>query len=155
VVPLAHVSTARPAARIATEAARFTAQVRLTSAGGAASATSAVSMMALGVGKGEALTVTAAGADAEAAVAAIVEFDRPRPGAFMRRPIPCPPRRRFRRPIGRFSPGHGGGTAGRPWTRHRRRHHLIPPQIEVAEASRGVAQESVSLAAAVAAVRAA
>jgi phosphocarrier protein FPr/phosphocarrier protein len=153
VVPLAHGLHARPAARIATEAARFTAQVRLTSAGGAASATSAVSMMALGVGKGEALTVTATGPDAEAAVAAIVELIA-HGLALHEAPDPLPTKTPVPAADRPLSPGMVVGLRAAPGLAIGAAHHLIPPQIEVAEASRGVAQESVSLAAAVAAVRA-
>lgn len=151
VVPLAHGLHARPAARIATEAARFASQVRFTSAGGAASATSAVSMMALGVGKGDALTVTATGADAEAAVAAIVELIA-HGLALHEAPDPLPARTPVPAADRPLPPGMVVGLRAAPGLAIGAAHHLIPPQIEVAEASRGVAQESAALAAAIAAV---
>jgi len=63
---------ARPAAVLAAEARRFTADVRLVKAGREANLRSVVSIMALEVAGGDTVTVVARGEDAAAAVAAVV-----------------------------------------------------------------------------------
>jgi phosphotransferase system HPr (HPr) family protein len=64
---------ARPAARIAAEARRFTADVRLVKNGHEANARSVVSILALEVAGGDRLTVIGRGDDAREAVAAIAQ----------------------------------------------------------------------------------
>jgi phosphocarrier protein FPr/phosphocarrier protein len=155
-VPLAHGLHARPAARIAARAREFDAQVRLVSAGGEASATSAIAIMALGAGEGEKLGVTATGPDAAAAVAAIAqliehglaahEAAAPAPAAAppLAPPRPAPESRR---------PGGFVGIGAAPGLAIGAAHHLIAPEILVADAAGPPAGETAALAAALAAVR--
>ncbi len=70
-VGLAHGVHARPAARLAREAARFSGETSLALAGRGASARSAIAMMTLGVRSGDEVQLAASGADAEAALDAL------------------------------------------------------------------------------------
>lgn len=71
-LPLAHGLHARPAARIAAEAARFQAEMTIGAVGGAAvSARSPVAMLALGLDHGAQLHLQAHGPDAQAALDAV------------------------------------------------------------------------------------
>ena len=70
-LPLAHGLHARPAARIAQEAGRFEARMRLVSGDRQAPANSPVAMLALALPHGAAIQLEASGPDADAAVAAV------------------------------------------------------------------------------------
>jgi phosphocarrier protein FPr/phosphocarrier protein len=150
ILDLPHGLHARPAARVAAEAKRFSATVEIAFDGRAASASSPVAIMALGAGAGAALTVSAAGADAPAAVAAICAliehgltgYEMPAAAA------PSPPIRPA------VAPGHIAGLRGAPGLAIGAAFHLHPPEIAVALTAGGLAQERADLAAALTAVRA-
>jgi len=150
-VPLAHGLHARPAARIATEARGFDAQIRLVSARGEASATSTLAIMALGAGEGETLRIDATGPDAAAAVTAMVELIEhglggPEVAAAAPPILAPPPLAEARRPAGLVgipaAPGLAIGAA----------HQLIAPEILVAPPSGSPGDETAMLGAALAAV---
>ena len=66
-----HGLHARPAARVADAAKRFSGEINIIADGKSASARSAVAMMALDVRKGDRVSVTASGADRDAAARAV------------------------------------------------------------------------------------
>jgi phosphoenolpyruvate-protein phosphotransferase len=71
VVPLVHGLHARPAARLAGLAKKFTAEIAILSGAARANVRSPVALMGLGVTKGTRVTIIAMGADAEQAAAAL------------------------------------------------------------------------------------
>jgi phosphocarrier protein FPr/phosphocarrier protein len=75
-VAFPHGLHARPAARIADAAKRFSSEITISFAGKSASARSPVAIMALNANKGDRLTLTAAGEDRAAALAAVADVVR-------------------------------------------------------------------------------
>ncbi|THD80529.1 MAG: phosphoenolpyruvate--protein phosphotransferase [Phenylobacterium sp.] len=144
----AHGLHARPAARLATEARRWTAVSEITFGEGRASTASAVAIMTLGVAGGDEIELSATGADAEAAVEALarvvaaINAERA-PVAAPARPPPSAA------PAGaiqgvRAAPGLAIGPAWR----------LVAPDAPVLKVAADEAREAAALAAALAAVRA-
>ncbi|MDB5429261.1 MAG: phosphoenolpyruvate-protein phosphotransferase, partial [Caulobacter sp.] len=149
-IPFVHGLHARPAARIAAEAKKHTAQVTITAGERQANARSPVALMALGAAHGHNIILTASGPDAETAVAALEALilsglDEPAaPAHAALKPVPGEPAAPGQLRGVRAAPGLAIGVATR----------LRAAEVAVAATSRGEAVETAALAAALAAVRA-
>ncbi|WP_174292460.1 glucose PTS transporter subunit IIA, partial [Sphingomonas bacterium] len=144
-LPPGHGIHARPAAAIAACARRFAAEIEVVTSRTSASATSAVALMTLGLAAGDQATLRARGTDAEAALQALAELiehglkgEQAAPASIG---ITAPATRRGVTAV----PGIAVGTIVR----------LESIRREPPAAGQGVAEETRSLEAAVATVRAA
>jgi phosphocarrier protein FPr/phosphocarrier protein len=141
-----HGLHARPAAKIAAEAKRWSAQLLMAAGGKLVQARSPLEIMALGVRAGDEVELRASGADAEAALAALEKVI----AAINDEPAPAPPPEIAHRPAGgggiagvRAAPGLAVGPAWR----------LKSPEAPVAQTSQGAAIETAALAKALAFAR--
>jgi phosphoenolpyruvate-protein phosphotransferase len=146
-IPLPHGLHARPAAKVAECARRFTAESAITRAGRRASTRSPVALMSLGLQQGDEATLSASGPDAEAALgalAALIEGGMGETAAPVQppaEPLPAP------------SPAVAGllrGVTAAPGLAIGRAVHLVREEIAVARDGAGVAHEEAALTAALA-----
>ncbi|HEX5182245.1 MAG TPA: phosphoenolpyruvate--protein phosphotransferase [Allosphingosinicella sp.] len=149
-IPLPNGLHARPAARVATLAKSFAAEVRVAAHDRSADGRSMVALMALGLRRGDEAILSAAGADAEAAVAALAALiesgmDEPEPAA-----VPAPAKSSAPSGDASVLPGivASPGLAIGPVA------HFRPAAIDLPADGAGVAAEERALAEAMAAVAA-
>lgn len=154
VVPLAHGLHARPAARIATEAKGFEAEVFISALNRRTSARSPVGIMSLAIRHGDAITVSAEGSDAEAAVFAVASLIEGGMGEAGAAPMPEPVAAPAPKPRGKPADGALRGVTASPGLAIGRAVPLTARQIAVEEEGRGAELEGDALSAALAAVRA-
>ncbi len=155
VAPLAHGIHARPAAVIAAEAKRYTADIGLAAHGRRASAKSPVAVMALAIRHGDEIVLTASGADAEAAVAALAALIASGLGEGVAPAAAPPPPQPHVPPVqAEGSPLRLKGVVAAPGLAIGVAVQLVAPTVAVVEESRGVAHEASALDAAIDAVRA-
>jgi len=144
-IPLPHGLHARPAAKVAECARRFTAESAITRAGRRASTRSPVALMSLGLQQGDEAMVSASGPDAEAALSALAALIE---GGMGEAATLAPPPAE---PLPAPSPAVAGllkGVTAAPGLAIGRAVHLVREEIAVARDGAGVAHEEAALAAA-------
>lgn len=146
VVGFAHGLHARPAARVADCAKRFSSRVTLSCGGKTASARSPVAVMALNARKGDRVLLTGEGADADAAIAAIVGLLNAGDEDEHKAPAAVPPKRAL-------SDNEIAGVCALPGVVLGTAVHWRRQVTQTSEQGRGVDEERAALHQARAAVR--
>ena len=156
VVPLVHGIHARPAARIAETARRYSAEVALVVVDRRASARSPVGVMSLAIRHGDAIQVAASGPDAAAAVQEVAELIEGGMGEGGLAPAQSPAPVGVETPAAPAEPPRDGvlkGVLAAPGLAIGKAVRLAAADIVVREPGQGVAHEEAALAAALEAVR--
>jgi phosphoenolpyruvate-protein phosphotransferase len=155
VVPLAHGIHARPAARLASLAKNFVAEVAILSGETRANVRSPVALMGLGLTKGARVTAIATGVDAEQAVAAIVALVESGMGESDAAPpvIAAPISRVQAQAQAEAEDGVIAGVRAAPGMALGVAVRLIQPEIFVEEQGQGAVHEAQCLRAALAMVK--
>lgn len=149
-IPLIHGLHARPAARVADAAKRFSSEIAVLAVNRRANAKSPVGLMSLGLRHGDTATLAATGEDAAAALEALAELIEGGMGEGA--PVRATPVQAASRPAAQRRPGLAvlRGVTASPGLAVGKAVRLFVDEIEVAETGAGVEAERTRLDAALA-----